>query len=101
MGTQPRLTAPTLKVLGVLMAPDTELSGADIGKLTKLPSGSLYPILLRLEDAGWLHSRWEVEDPAVLGRPRRRFYKITPLGARKVKEVARDLQPALGDFAWV
>ena len=42
-----------------------------------------YPILFRLERAGWLESRWEDGDPKALGRPRRRLYQVTALGARK------------------
>jgi DNA-binding PadR family transcriptional regulator len=101
MDKQPRLSSQTLKVLGTLMAcPSDELSGAEIGKRTKLASGTLYPILFRLEGVGWLQSRWETEDPSVLGRPRRRFYRITVEGAKKVQEVVRDLTPANGRLAW-
>jgi PadR family transcriptional regulator PadR len=101
MGKQPRLSSQTLKVLGALVScASDELSGAEIGKRTKLASGTLYPILFRLEGAGWLQSRWELEDPTVLGRPRRRFYRITRKGAKSVKEVVRDLMPAVGRVAW-
>ena len=101
MDTQPRLSSQTLKVLGALMScPSDELSGAEIGKHTRLASGTLYPILFRLEAVGWLQSRWEVEDPAILGRPRRRFYRITGEGVNKVQEVVRDLTPATGRLAW-
>src|SRR5690349_16709836 len=56
---EPRMSAQTLKVLGSLLSdPRDELSGADIARLTDLPSGTLYPILLRLEGAKWLSSRW-------------------------------------------
>ena len=72
------MSAPTLKVLtAILEARGRELAGADIAKQTKLASGSLYPILYRLEDAGWLSARWEDGDPTELGRPRKRFYKVT------------------------
>lgn len=98
---EPRITGPTLKVLGTLLrSPRDELSGAEIGRAAKLGSGTLYPILLRLEQAGWLVSRWEVEDPQVLGRPRRRFYRVTAVGARKAREAVRDLEPSLGRLSW-
>jgi PadR family transcriptional regulator, regulatory protein PadR len=101
MDNQPRLSSQTLKVLGALMScPSDELSGAEIGKRTKLASGTLYPILFRLEGVGWLQSRWEVEDPVVLGRPRRRFYQITAEGVKSVREVVRELTPAMERFAW-
>jgi DNA-binding PadR family transcriptional regulator len=77
-----------------------ELSGAEIGKATKLASGTLYPILLRLEGAGWLESRWEMEDPKALGRPRRRFYRITGAGALKARETFKEFEPVFGRVAW-
>ena len=98
---QPRMTGPTLKVLATLMSSTwDELSGAEIARATKLASGTLYPILLRLEQAGWLASRWETEDPKELGRPRRRFYQVTAAGARKANAEFRSLQPAIGKLAW-
>jgi PadR family transcriptional regulator len=101
MGTnEPRLTQQTLKVLGTLMSGQThELSGAEIAKLSKLSSGTLYPILYRLEEFGWLDSRWEVGDPALLGRPRRRYYRVTGEGAKRVQEVVRELTPTTVRFA--
>jgi PadR family transcriptional regulator PadR len=98
---EPRITGPTLKVLAALLSsPRDELSGAEVGRATKLASGTLYPILLRLEGAGWLDSRWETEDPKELGRPRRRFYRVTGVGARKAKIAVRDLEPAFGKLSW-
>jgi DNA-binding PadR family transcriptional regulator len=102
MSNEPRITGPTLKVLAALLStPRDELSGAEIGRASKLASGTLYPILLRLEGAGWLQSRWEVEDPSELGRPRRRFYRVTALGAKKAKAAVKDLQPAFGRLSWI
>jgi PadR family transcriptional regulator PadR len=98
---EPRLTQQTLKVLGALMAGHLrELSGAEIAKISSLSSGTLYPILYRLEEFGWLDSRWEVGDPAALGRPRRRYYRITGDGAKKVQEVVRELMPSTAGLAW-
>jgi DNA-binding PadR family transcriptional regulator len=98
---EPRMSAQTLKVLGSLLGdPRDELSGADIARLTELASGTLYPILLRLEGAGWLASRWEKGSPTDLGRPRRRFYRLTALGAKKAKEELRALGPIIGGVSW-
>lgn len=60
--------------------------GYEISKLIEQRSGgrlafhiaSLYPLLYRLEERGWLQGRW-VEKP---GERRRRFYTLTPLGAK-------------------
>lgn len=101
MVTEPRLSSQTIRILSTFMSrPRDELSGAEIGKRTKLASGTLYPILIRLERVGWLESRWESADPTELGRPRRRFYRITAVGAKTVSEIARELTPR-GKLAWV
>jgi PadR family transcriptional regulator, regulatory protein PadR len=101
MGAEPRLTTQTLKVLGALMMqPCDALSGAEIGRSTKLHSGTLYPILLRLESAGWLVSNWEEETPQDLGRPRRRFYRLTAVGIARTKSAFREVRTMVGGFAW-
>jgi PadR family transcriptional regulator PadR len=91
MGKQERDVRMSLQTLRVLEAflenPTDELSGADVQKRGKLASGTLYPILLRLEAAGWFVSRWEEVDPSSVGRPRRRLYRLTSSGLRRASEV--------------
>lgn len=83
-----RMSLQTLKVLeAFLNDPTDELSGADVQKRSGIASGTLYPILLRLESAGWFVSRWEAVDPASVGRPRRRLYRLTPTGLTRASEV--------------
>jgi DNA-binding PadR family transcriptional regulator len=83
-----RMSLQTLRVLeAFLESPTDELAGADVQKLGRLASGTLYPILLRLESAGWFQSRWEDVDPSSVGRPRRRLYRLTPGGLRRASEV--------------
>ncbi|MGI4939651.1 MAG: PadR family transcriptional regulator [Janthinobacterium lividum] len=95
------MSAQTLKVLQTLLVTSGgELAGAEIGRTSKLQSGTLYPILARLESAGWLKSRWETDDPKALGRPRRRFYRITGIGAQRARAAFRELEPSLGSLAW-
>ena len=95
MVTDIRISTQTIKVLSEFMARAAdELSGAEIAKQTGLASGTLYPILTRLEDSGWLESRWETGLAKDLARPRRRYYKITPEGARNVRALVRGLTPA-------
>lgn len=75
----PRMTLPTLLVLHALMEdPARELYGLEICAAAGLPSGTIHPILARLEKAGWLRSRWEETDPSEQGRPRRRYYGLDP-----------------------
>ena len=83
-----RMSLQTLRVLEAFLENPTEpLSGADVAKRGSLASGTLYPILLRLEGAGWLTSRWESIDPSSAGRPRRRLYRITASGQSRASEV--------------
>ena len=97
----PRMTGPTLKVLVALLeSPRDELSGADVAKGAKLASGTLYPILLRLEKAGWLESRWETEHPQEMGRPRRRYYRVTGLGARQARAAIAEVRTTVGKLSW-
>jgi PadR family transcriptional regulator, regulatory protein PadR len=97
----PRMTTQTIRVLGAFAAsrPD-ELSGAEIAKRTGLQSGTLYPILARLEHAEWLESRWEVGDPRELGRPRRRLYQLTGFGAKSSRAAFREVSAMIGGPAW-
>ena len=91
MGRQDRDVRMSLQTLRVLEAfldnPADPLSGADVQKRCAIASGTLYPILLRLESAGWFVSRWENIDPSSAGRPRRRLYRLTPNGLTRASEV--------------
>ena len=48
-----------------------------------LPSGTIHPILGRLERLGWVESRWEDIDPSQAGRPARRYYRLTTDGIER------------------
>jgi DNA-binding PadR family transcriptional regulator len=82
------MSLQTLKVLEAFLDnPTEELAGADVQKRSGLASGTLYPILLRLESAGWFVSRWEKVDPVSAGRPRKRLYRLTPSGLSRASQV--------------
>ena len=82
------MSLQTLRVLDAFLeSPAEELAGADVQKRSGLASGTLYPILLRLESAGWFLSRWESIDPSSAGRPRRRLYRLTASGLTRASEV--------------
>jgi DNA-binding PadR family transcriptional regulator len=101
MSDEVRITGPTLKVLGqVLTAPASGVSGAEISKATGVASGTLYPILFRLEKARWLSSEWEDVDPSEAGRPRRRLYRMTTLGCTESKSAIAGLVPSNGRLVW-
>ena len=74
-----RVTPATLDVLEALMGPDEELYGLKIAQNAGRKAGSVYPILARLEEAGWVESSWEREERDERG-PRRRFYRLCPDG---------------------
>jgi DNA-binding PadR family transcriptional regulator len=80
----PRMTQATLAVLRALSEnPTEEMYGLQICAAAGLPSGTIHPILARLEGAGWLESSWEDIDPGTEGRPRRRYYRLSPAGAAR------------------
>ena len=82
MGTTIRITTSVIKVIAALLADvDADRYGLDLMRDTGLASGTLYPILNRLEGAGWLEAHWEDVDPVAEARPARRYYRLTPTGA--------------------
>ena len=97
------MTIPTQLVLRALLSDQgRELYGVQIGAAAGLPSGTVHPILARLEGVGWVTSRWEDIDPSVEGRPARRYYRIDAAGAEAAQvalarayQSRRSLRPAL------
>lgn len=86
-----RLTPATLDVLTALLG-EPGIWGLKIVGVTSRPAGSVYPILERLERAGWVESEWE-DDPARSG-PRRRLYRLTADGVDAARAaVARTATP--------
>ena len=58
------MTIPVTRVLAALLAePDGDHYGLALMQASGLASGTLYPILARLTEAGWLEKRWEEIDP--------------------------------------
>jgi DNA-binding PadR family transcriptional regulator len=63
------------------------LYGFDIMTITGLASGTVYPALRRLEDAGFVLSKWERPSIAQAEqRPPRKYYEITKPGRAALKE---------------
>jgi PadR family transcriptional regulator PadR len=76
-----RVTMAVSKVLAAFLEdPAADRYGLDLMRASGHPSGTLYPILLRLQQAGWVEAVWEEVDPATAGRPARRYYRLTPDG---------------------
>jgi DNA-binding PadR family transcriptional regulator len=75
--------------------PSQELYGLEVGAAAGLPSGTVHPILARLEGLGWMESRWEEIEPRVEGRPLRRYYRLTPSGTQDARAaLARAYRPS-------
>jgi PadR family transcriptional regulator, regulatory protein PadR len=97
MAQEVRLTWTVLRVLrSLLEPPTTKHYGFEVCKDTRLPSGTVYPVLMRLEQAGWLESAWEDVDPKEAKRPRRRFYRLTGEGVHRAMTALQDAQRILG-----
>lgn len=93
-----RVTVPVAKVLRVFLEdPAVARYGFDLMERTGLPSGSLYPILVRLEREEWIVRAEEDIDPHVEGRPPRRYFKLTGLGEQaarqRLAELAQEFAP--------
>ena len=83
---EPQITHQTHRVLNAFLSdPTQELCGSDLLDRVGLASGTLYPILMRLEEAKWLKSCPEDVDPSRVGRPRRRFYRLTSTGLQRAQ----------------
>jgi PadR family transcriptional regulator, regulatory protein PadR len=75
------MTAPLERVLGAFLTdPSTPRYGYDLMKAARLPSGTLYPLLARLEEQKLVASAWEV--PQQEGQRPRKYYRLTGEGIR-------------------
>lgn len=93
-----RITTSVARVLRAFLDdPAAPRYGFDLMRSTGLASGTLYPILARLERLGWVTSRSEDIDPLAEGRPARRFYRVTEHGLRaaahELTVLSRELRP--------
>jgi PadR family transcriptional regulator PadR len=101
MADEIRLSGPTLKVLKLMLEKPREgRSGAEISRALGIGSGTLYPLLARLENADWVRSEWEQVDPSEVGRPRKRFYTLTGQGQTRARQTLAELQIGSGVLAW-
>jgi PadR family transcriptional regulator PadR len=90
------MTLTTQLVLRALLEnPAREKYGLQICAAANLASGTIHPILARLEGLGWVESRWEDGDPHEQGRPRRRYYRLTPDGAERARDALATARTSL------
>ncbi|WP_255266766.1 PadR family transcriptional regulator [Sphingomonas adhaesiva] len=68
-------------VLAVLLDAGGQWShGYELARLADVKSGTLYPLLIRLEAQGYLEAEWQ--QPAEGGRPPRHAYRLTASGVQ-------------------
>lgn len=80
-----RLTRTTTRaLLAFLEAPRNWRYGYDLMKDAGLSSGTLYPLLARLAEDGWLESRWEESEHP--GKPPRQLYRLTATGRIQARD---------------
>ena len=85
MGIRLRRSRQTFELLDAMLARPSEWHhGYSLSQRTGLASGTLYPILMRLEQLRWLETRWETG--AEPGRPPRHLYRLTADGLSWARE---------------
>ncbi len=85
----------------MLDEPTKKRYGLELGGRAGLQSGTLYPILTRLEQAGWVESTWE--DPEVHlaeGRPRRRYYRLSEDGTAHARQALAEVSSRQTNAIW-
>jgi PadR family transcriptional regulator PadR len=92
MGRRLRISPQTLALLeALLLKPTTWHHGYALSQQTTLASGTLYPILMRLEKLRWLETSWEQPGTAA-GRPPRHLYRLTSEARAWAREELADAQ---------
>jgi DNA-binding PadR family transcriptional regulator len=96
------MTLATQMVLRSLLEKAAEKQyGLELCDRAGLQSGTVYPILTRLEQAGWVDSAWE--DPEVHqaeGRPRRRYYTLSEEGAAQARRALAEISSRQARAIW-
>jgi DNA-binding MarR family transcriptional regulator len=107
----PRITPHTESVLRAMLGQGADgerrrvvlaegLYGLELSRLTDLPNGTLFPLLERLRQAGWVERYWEPDDlTEAEGRPRRRYYRLTDKGAERAPTAVAQVSLARGATA--
>src|SRR4029078_2045485 len=66
------------------------LYGFDIIDMTGVPGGTVYPALRRLEESGFLNSKWEKQSISQSEpRPQRKYYELTRAGRDALAEAVK------------
>jgi DNA-binding PadR family transcriptional regulator len=90
-----RVTEPQLDVAACLLRAHfqgEQPHGWAIMKATKRSGPTVYQVLDRFEDRGWIEGSWEELD-STSNRPRRRFYRLTSEGLAGVQDLLTERRP--------
>lgn len=83
------LSAHAKRILAALLASGTSWShGYELARIADVKSGTLYPLLIRLEEQGYLEAEWQ--QPAERGRPARHAYRLTASGIKLARDNPSD-----------
>jgi len=89
MARRPNSSSQTRSLLAAFLArPQAWRHGYGLSKETGLKSGTLYPLLMRLNEQGLLEASWQ--DPERPGLPPRHVYRLTATGVALAHEQAPD-----------
>ncbi len=92
MARKRRPSEQTRQVLAALLGdPGGWRYGYELAKETGLASGTLYPVLMRLADRGYLETRWKTSSA---GRPPRHLYRLTAAGETYARGAGSVAEPA-------
>lgn len=86
------LSSQTRELLGIFLQDPREWRyGYDLSRISGLKSGTLYPILIRLSERGWLENEWRMEE----GEKPRRMYRLTQQGRAVARVALKERSKAL------
>ena len=95
-GTLDLIVLKTLDAMGPLHGYGIAMRIQQVSEdLVKLNQGTLYPALLRLEQRGWINSKWGVSD----NNRKAKYYRITALGRKQLKVETERWQSIAGAMA--
>ena len=86
-----KLSPQTLAVLKYMVDnPKNDVFGLELIEALGQPAGTIYPILMRLEEIGWIEGEWESMERKDKGRRRRKYYLLTKEGKTDGKKYLKN-----------
>ena len=91
MEPEPKLSIAALKVLKTLLERESELYQAELAEKTAVSQASVSRVLSNLTEYGWVEGRDESVDASAVGRPARRYYRLTDAGKAYTRDALREV----------